>query len=290
MFINNYSVRVLSTDGIRQHTLYEDENGYVYIPHNTQYVLNLRNTSKRQCEAEVTLDGKHVGTWVLGPKSSVTLERPANDHGRFTFFESGSQEFKDAAGKAVSKDLRGLISVKFMPERKAQARPINPYPRPIRPPYIPYEPPYVPWPAPWQPYDPWRPGRRMPPIIYGQNTTTAGPNNNGTGTSWTHVANLEDAKVGNSTIGYMQTNSVPESASLKETLKRRRESGIGGQSAKAGVTGLSGNSNQQYNIVNGLNLDHSRAVTINLRLVSKNVKENRVRPLAPVSNNIPPAL
>jgi hypothetical protein len=60
------------------------------------------------------------------------------------------------------------------------------------------------------------------------------------------------------------------------------------QSLAAGGTGLSGHSDQRYGRAQHMNLDHSRATTINLRLVSRERGYDEPRPLASRGNPVPP--
>ncbi len=58
----------------------------------------------------------------------------------------------------------------------------------------------------------------------------------------------------------------------------------------AGVTGLSGHSNQNFYTVAPLDYDYTRQVVIHLRLVCKQIATNTPRPLVSTSNPIPPPL
>ncbi len=108
----------------------ELDSGYVEIRHNTTYTIALSNYGKLQCDAAVEIDGKLVGTWrlpgvsddererwwqkFLGPKNqTITIERPAHDTGKFTFYKLDSPEAQKAG--LVRDDKLGLISVLFKP-------------------------------------------------------------------------------------------------------------------------------------------------------------------------------
>ena len=54
-----------------------------------------------------------VGTWRVPKRKTITLEHPANDQGRFTFYRLGTPEAR-AAELAEGPDL-GLIEVRFLP-------------------------------------------------------------------------------------------------------------------------------------------------------------------------------
>ncbi|MEX1047975.1 MAG: hypothetical protein WED15_00500 [Akkermansiaceae bacterium] len=92
------------------------ENGYVEMGHNTQYSLNLKNHRLVPCDAEVTIDGIHVGTWRIESRGEIQIERPVHDTGYFTFFQVGTEE-ADMAGITKNPD-NGLISVTFKPKKE----------------------------------------------------------------------------------------------------------------------------------------------------------------------------
>jgi hypothetical protein len=91
-------------------------DGYVGIPHNTQYSLLLRNHRRIRCDAEIVIDGIQVGTWRIAENGEIRIERPVHDTGHFTFFEVGSREAQSAG---ISPNPgNGLISATFKPERE----------------------------------------------------------------------------------------------------------------------------------------------------------------------------
>jgi hypothetical protein len=96
----------------------ERDSGYVGLPHNQQYTIRLMSHDHRRCDAEVTVDGKPVGVFRLSGHGSMTLERSPDDHGRFTFFASGSGEASTAGEATVASADKGLIQVRFVPERR----------------------------------------------------------------------------------------------------------------------------------------------------------------------------
>lgn len=106
MRLNNFSVRIPQGS--------EDGSAYVEMKHGKQYTLILGNKDYQQCKAYVEIDGKHVGTWLIDANTTVTLERPAHDTGKFTFYKIGT----DGARKAGLQDgdpNNGLVKVTFTP-------------------------------------------------------------------------------------------------------------------------------------------------------------------------------
>lgn len=108
MYLNKFSVRVVGGN--------ETSSGYVEMRHGKVYKLCLRNSRRVRCDAQVEIDGKDVGTWRIPSCSSITLERPADDDGEFTFYKVGTLEARQAALDVRSDNL-GLIAVTFSPER-----------------------------------------------------------------------------------------------------------------------------------------------------------------------------
>jgi len=212
MVFNQYSVRVSPGQEI--------EDGYVLMKHGDVYTLNLRNFREVRCAANVIIDGRDVGTWLINAYGSITLERPVNDEGRFTFYQSGTNEFSKVGGDAVSVNDRGLIRVIFTPEK------VQPVAQPVVKSY------YV-------------------------------------------AASVPKEDSGNPKFSWANSN----------TFTTNVDSYSGQRGTSAGVTGLSGHSDQKFYTVDGFEHDYSRQITINLRLVAK---RDEPRPLVSVSNPVPP--
>lgn len=125
MYTRCYSVAISN----KEHKTFPEQDGYVLLPHNTQYLLRLRNNGVNRCEAHVEVDGKHIGTWIIDSKQTISLERPTNSNKRFTFYQLDSREGKTARLDGINEDDLGLISVTFTPELKPAVRkkfPIRP--------------------------------------------------------------------------------------------------------------------------------------------------------------------
>ena len=111
MYLNNFSVRIPEGQ--------ELAGGYVEMEHGQQYRLVVRNSQSDRCDARIEVDGKHVGTWRIERHRSITLERPAHDAGRFTFYRVGTVEARQA-GLAEGDPNLGLVRVVFTPERRRE--------------------------------------------------------------------------------------------------------------------------------------------------------------------------
>lgn len=110
MRVGNFSV--LIPEGV------ERDSGHVALEHGRQYTLRLLNHDHRRCDAEVTVDGKPVGGFRLHGGGSVTLERFPDDPGRLTFYSTGTWDAAAAGESAIAAPDKGLIQVRFVPERR----------------------------------------------------------------------------------------------------------------------------------------------------------------------------
>lgn len=109
MRIDNFSLEVV---GGR-----EDGEGYVKMQHNQKYSVTLRNDRNQDADVELDIDGKSAGIFRVNRWSSVTIERPVNDQGQFTFLKDGTAEAREANLQSVSRQLRGIVRATFKPER-----------------------------------------------------------------------------------------------------------------------------------------------------------------------------
>lgn len=107
----DYGLKVLSCD--------ELDNGIVLVKHMQQYKLRLTNFNpKLNCDASVEIDGKFVGRFRIKPYSSITIERPTNDTGKFTFYRHGTRE-ANLAG-LIEDAAEGNITVTFYKESREE--------------------------------------------------------------------------------------------------------------------------------------------------------------------------
>lgn len=93
-----------------------ENNGYVSLPHNTQYSIFLVNDNETRCDVRVFIDGTVVGVWRIDEEDSIKLERGVEDTGRFTFYKHGTKEAEQA--ELTANDDLGLIKCQFLPELK----------------------------------------------------------------------------------------------------------------------------------------------------------------------------
>ncbi len=95
----------------------ERESGHVFLNNGQQFTLKMVNHwFDRACDAEITVDGKSLGGFRINSGATITLERPPNETGRFTFYRSVSEEAAMSGVAMVENKERGLVSVRFKPE------------------------------------------------------------------------------------------------------------------------------------------------------------------------------
>jgi len=231
---------------------YEDERGYVHMKHNQIYHILLRNNRNLHAVAKVFIDGKEIGTHFMPKKTGITLERPMGDNGKFTFYRLDSSEGKEA--ELEKNSSLGLISVVFTPiQEQIKYQDITRiiYEYPV---YI-YKPVWLK--RIWQWDDP------IPntlPIWYYENTinTASASNYNA------------------SCCSYVKQNCCNSESSC---------------TYKAGGTGLSGNSNQEFYENDLENKDqvylYEEQTTIHLRLINSEQSGKKIRKLRGISTCIP---
>ena len=245
MLLGNFSASIVGKS---------DNNGYVPMKHGEQYRINLQNyDNQKRCAAEVKVDGKVVGLFRIRAGGSLTLERPSNENGRFTFYKDGTPEASKAGLDSVTRSDKGLVSVTFKPEKHVQPVELQ---EDRRQPWYP-----SPHPLPGMP----RPGPVPMPRPYYE----------GSDRGYTLSSPVGSADV---------DRAVPTSASNESRTK-----GVMGQSASysSGGTGLSGSSSQTFKTVGHLDYDESAFVTITLRLVAENDDPRPLRPLVASSTPVP---
>lgn len=253
MYLNNYSVRVLGG---------HEDCGYVEMTHGQRYRLVLRNDASTRCDAKVSIDGKHVGTWRINAGESITLERPAHDTGCFTFYEAGTADSGKAGLESVNKIDLGLVSVTFIPEQTYVAPPVS-----------------ITWTSP----DTVRPTWSQEGSYFIRDSVSSGGTAaNFTDDSWSVSLNADELPIGSST--YVSCSVAPSVVSNAANFLSHTRAV---PARNAGGTGLSGASDQKFFEVPDLLHDFSRVTTINLRLVAKR-NSCEPRPLTQYSTPVPP--
>lgn len=98
---------------------HEDSTGYVHTHHGDVYGIWVRNHIGENTDVIVEIDGKEVGGWRLGSNVAAVIERPADDTGRFTFYEIESDEAQKIELDSIAREDLGLVRVTFIPEKES---------------------------------------------------------------------------------------------------------------------------------------------------------------------------
>lgn len=91
-----------------------EKGTYFFLPHKTEYTIELSNYLATLCDAQVFVDGETIGTFRIPRTGSVKIERPVNAQRKFIFLDFNSPEAEQAQLQ-LNQNL-GLIKVKFIPE------------------------------------------------------------------------------------------------------------------------------------------------------------------------------
>jgi len=234
MRLNDFSVRVVNG--------HEVAGGYVEMAHGAKYTLCLHNYRNVVCDTQVSIDGKDVGTWRISAHSSIRLERPAHDTGRFTFYELGTEDAE--AAQIPSGADSGLVRVTFTPACRMV----------------------------WY-YTNTVVGECYPDSPQGYCYTYDPP-------QYCYLdQNLQFFIDGGSRL---TTDNVACSLSTAKQTSQPAQH-------KAGGTGLSGQSGQEFGTASSISLDYSQRTTIHLRLVGGRGNDSP-RPLTQLSTPIPPSV
>ncbi len=277
-----------------------DSKGYTIMEHGQMYTLKLEShhPPQRKCDAEITIDGKVVGTWRLGGQQPRTIhvERPGDVAKHLTFYLANSKESKKA-GISSGKSENGLITVKFVAE--------DPPPPPkmeaalvvhrVQGLLLPKEKVKT-----WAErtgvpenvctgmfgdddsdeemgFDPWNPPAYM--CVEDENPVVE---------ELAKPSSLRAAKNTLKSASFTQRNQAHRSCRDGKQGRRAREAPV--ESLREGATGLSGVSRQTFSTVGEIVPDESTRVTINLRLVGKATpKLDDIQPLKAqaLSNDLP---
>lgn len=254
---------------VRVNDCKESSNGYVYMKHGNQYSILCKNHRSVRCNVELFIDNKSIGTWRIPANGSISIEHPLNDNGRFTFYKKGSKEAKTVDTKIADSDS-GLIKAVFTPEKVFNFTPFyrNPWDYPI----YPWVYPWYQWVYPWYQSPIWiiQQPVKQPDYSFDNRTIVSwGGSDNGNG-------------LGNISCNYAahQTNLNCFNQDAKAECDSKLE---------AGITGLSGHSDQVFNHAENMSLDYAEETTICLRLVARRKRGKGPRPLlATNSTPVPP--
>ncbi|XP_019625648.1 PREDICTED: uncharacterized protein LOC109470975 isoform X1 [Branchiostoma belcheri] len=97
-----------------------DEEEFVEMDHSSSYHIRLTNSHLRSCDAQLSIDGKDVGTWRLEPKQEIELERPEEEQMCFTFFSTRMAPAEAGIRRGVEEN--GLVQVTFTPEKMREEK------------------------------------------------------------------------------------------------------------------------------------------------------------------------
>lgn len=118
MKFRDYSVRVLNS---KDNPAEETSKGHVFLEHEETYSLLLRNFSRQDAIAKVSIDGKLV-TYIKVPKEGkVQIDTTSESDKKFTFYKLAVEGDRDYDGDVaalledVSEEELGLIQVVFKP-------------------------------------------------------------------------------------------------------------------------------------------------------------------------------
>jgi len=234
------------------------DKSYVEMKDNTQYIISLTNSHAQKCHAKVTIDGNHVGTWVLQPWETARIERPVDIPKKFTFFKVNSVNGLNA-GLCPKDANNGLITVEFVPEVKREGNTAS-----------------------------WCFNTRSKDKYDMDVDDTFDTLDD----DFNCLLSFDNRPLSSNSFGPRQ-QSRNRGFSQGRSIRGLSNS-VSQQSHEEGGTGLKGKSDQNFRVSNdNLKLDYNNKVTINLRLVAlktDNYDYDRVTPLKKFSNDVPPPL
>lgn len=110
--LNGFSVSV-------PQALEETTEGHVVMKHGQTFSVRLHNGHKtdgycKPADAELWIQGRHVGNFRVPAGQTVIIEHPANDYGKFTAYKNDSQEAIQIGLDTTNND-NGLIKVVWKP-------------------------------------------------------------------------------------------------------------------------------------------------------------------------------
>ena len=110
--INGFSIGIAA--GVPVKKILRQGATYFSMPDLTEYKLLLSNDNVTRCDVTVYIDDNEIGTWRLNPRSSISIERPANIPKKFVLIKEGTNiAYQSGIG---TYDTNGLIRAVFKPE------------------------------------------------------------------------------------------------------------------------------------------------------------------------------
>lgn len=122
-FLSPYKIKILraSKDSYKFGSAYfpdmvSDGHTYYKLKHGDEYGVQIINNTSSSINASLKIDSDFMGKWLVGPMSSVFIERPAHNPRKFMFVKEKSEEAVSGKVRQGDKsELNGLVEVTFTP-------------------------------------------------------------------------------------------------------------------------------------------------------------------------------
>lgn len=94
---------------------------YVFaLKHGEEYKIKMTNHhSELRANASISVDGKNIGYYRIEKDSTITIERPAKQERRLTFFKNGTKEAIKGGLNSSNPD-QGILKVTFEQENEPE--------------------------------------------------------------------------------------------------------------------------------------------------------------------------
>lgn len=89
-------------------------DGYVIMQHGKNYQVVMTNSNHTKCQASLTIDGEHIGNFLINPYQTIHVERPLHRNRKFTFYKSGTHQ-GNQSGIVSGAYNNGVVEVIFTP-------------------------------------------------------------------------------------------------------------------------------------------------------------------------------
>jgi len=113
--VGRCEVSIISATGNPQ--LVGTKKKEVCLNSDSSYALKIENFESRAVCAEVMIDDLPMGDFILKPRQSIEIERPAHEGRKFHFLAVASDAAKEC-GATPGKSTNGVISIKFVFARR----------------------------------------------------------------------------------------------------------------------------------------------------------------------------